>query len=153
MRRLRRHGFNSLQTGKSFWRFMPRGDDARLLIVSIPFKRESPFGVIRLKSFVTSGNTVFQFPSNGKVLLEYSDRIRELAKQIVSIPFKRESPFGVTQSNPKITWIYVSIPFKRESPFGGEPIPANELEGCICFNSLQTGKSFWRRLLRLWNRK
>ena len=86
--------------------------------VSIPFKRESPFGhrleadepVARDcfnslqtgKSFRTyNGEDVlvrpneFQFPSNGKVL---SDQILiQQIKQLilnVSIPFKRESPFG-----------------------------------------------------------
>ena len=85
--------FNSLQTGKPFrtgchqsWRWP--------LYVSIPFKRESPFG------------------------RHHHLRKRETISR-VSIPFKRESPFGqeMTQ-NALVNLERVSIPFKRESPFG-----------------------------------
>ena len=90
-----------------------------LRMVSIPFKRESPFGrpikrpVLKKlaqmrfnslqtgKSFRTQVEAQmayleypFQFPSNGKVL---SDEIRpdfSADYRCVSIPFQRESPFG-----------------------------------------------------------
>ena len=111
-------GFNSLQTGKSFRTLSP---DFQAWVqdnyVSIPFKRESPFGPLVVskpksigsrfnslqtgKSFRTivltfrgKGRWVFQFPSNGKVLsdpITFSFNIRII---FVSIPFKRESPFG-----------------------------------------------------------
>ena len=62
---------------------------------------------------------MFQFPSNGKVLLEFMERVNR----------------NVIPS--------VSIPFKRESPFGAELVQLIHLQ-LLSFNSLQTGKSFWR---------
>ena len=91
-----------------------------MVIVSIPFQRESPFGQnenlsSRLSNFefqfpsngkvLSDVNNVtarheaaekFQFPSNGKVLSDtrlHSIRANECAQ--VSIPFQRESPFGL----------------------------------------------------------
>ena len=89
--------------------------------VSIPFKRESPFGLSGI-GFVFSkdDNFMFQFPSNGKALsdIPHAERLLpfqasfqfpsngkalsderdsahcETGTQSVSIPFKRESPFG-----------------------------------------------------------
>ena len=61
----REESFNSLQTGKSFrTKIKSRvGGGSR---VSIPFKRESPFGLcIRIAE---SGLRGFPFPSNGKAL-------------------------------------------------------------------------------------
>ena len=60
--------FNSLQTGKSFRteneNAVETGNGGN---VSIPFKRESPFGPPNQGHFATPPN-MFQFPSNGKVL-------------------------------------------------------------------------------------
>ena len=89
------HCFNSLQTGKPFRTQVL----AMVLIcmqetVSIPFKRESPFGQERYEYLV-------------------GDRFDE-----VSIPFKRESPFGHRKNEHYMYDPRVSIPFKRESPFG-----------------------------------
>ena len=69
---------------------------AKILNVSIPFKRESGFRVSNDSSFGDDGD-------GG-----------------VSIPFKRESGFRVTVIN-KVSLVYslVSIPFKRESGFRG----------------------------------
>ena len=136
--------FNSLQTGKSF-----RTDKGNLTdlqnVVSIPFKRESPFGPLQEssdlkplicfnslqtgKSFRTilphphhrSNHSKFQFPSNGKVLSDKrgSQTSIKNCRHYVSIPFKRESPFGQKNWNFRGTVSSrVSIPFKRESPFG-----------------------------------
>ena len=114
--------FNSLQTGKPF-----RTVRQFLLIymrlhVSIPFKRESPFGQVLKgrdeqvkteKSFHSlqtgkpfrtndydysefASEVEFPFPSNGKALSDYwSVKMNKVAqRKFVSIPFKRESPFG-----------------------------------------------------------
>ena len=161
-------GFNSLQTGKSFRTvsFNKQGDP-ELENVSIPFKRESPFGrkykpcnpsgcrdgfnsLQTGKSFRTYTASfeelqriVFQFPSNGKVLSDPMLEERErFQRTIVSIPFKRESPFGLQSHNEDLVeGSLVSIPFKRESPFG--PSEWNDRRKKIKgFNSLQTGKSF-----------
>ena len=56
--------FNSLQTGKSF-RTGVSGEHAELYPVSIPFKRESPFG-LNTGEQRENVTFVFQFPSNGK---------------------------------------------------------------------------------------
>ena len=136
--------FNSLQTGKSFWTKDGQESAVKTITVSIPFKRESPFGHDAdrelLSNTVTSFNSLqtgksfwtglwrakpkqgkkfqfpsngkvlldsqlatywrmdevkFQFPSNGKVLLDLIEKSLFLqANALVSIPFKRESPFG-----------------------------------------------------------
>ena len=87
-------------------------------LVSIPFKRESPFGPKQRQQRQTPW-------------LNY-----------VSIPFKRESPFGHScRSRPRQSHA-VSIPFKRESPFGPLPVAACRWQCKDCFNSLQTGKPF-----------
>ena len=95
--------------------------------VSIPFKRESPFGPVRIcgqgeSAWIYS----FQFPSNGKALsdkkIEDEATLALLAK--VSIPFKRESPFGQSSTAAAPTIVRSS------------------------FNSLQTGKPF--RTLAFW---
>ena len=111
--------FNSLQTGKSF-RTVCIQQKLMIMVglVSIPFKRESPFGQHR------------------------SPPITEGTIPIVSIPFKRESPFGLQRITPreKVS-TNVSIPFKRESPFGRNN-HKSQWGKDNRFNSLQTGKSF-----------
>ena len=65
--------------------------------------------------------SLFQFPSNGKVLLDPGDATASrVDENSVSIPFKRESPFGHWKlSGARVSGgESVSIPFKRESPFG-----------------------------------
>ena len=70
--------FNSLQTGKPFRTFffrLPSGWGWPL-IVSIPFKRESPFG-LQNNPADRERQPKFQFPSNGKAL---SDRSNDNSK-------------------------------------------------------------------------
>ena len=63
----------------------------------------------------------FQFPSNGKVYLDFQTYALTDGKDSVSIPFKREGVSGprlaVQQS---FETHYVSIPFKREGVSGLE---------------------------------
>ena len=89
--------FHSLQTGKPFRTVILHNMRLVWKIVSIPFKRESPFGRIR------------------------REVSHERFVEVVSIPFKRESPFGRTLPfliTERANIVLVSIPFKRESPFG-----------------------------------
>ena len=143
-----RIGFNSLQTGKCIERMCLSFASSRWCRVSIPFKRESASKVekpayccfllcstgfnslqtgkcIERETYAEAdqrGDTMFQFPSNGKVHRKNYDDIANdtcgLVIRIVSIPFKRESASKVhastrRQSTAKV--IIVSIPFKRES--------------------------------------
>ena len=87
--------FNSLQTGKSFrTRKCAICSTKQLLFVSIPFKRESPFGLKQDAVDTLKSLGMFQFPSNGKVLADEQWNSIDHYDDHVSIPFKRESPFG-----------------------------------------------------------
>ena len=135
--------------------------------VSIPFKRESPFGLSLLSPW-TPVWFLFQFPSNGKVLLD--DKLNEIGYCQISFNSLQTGKSFWTKSNPNFISSndLVSIPFKRESPFGqwrklkwqrrrrflfqfpsnGKVLLDKKLIISInhlrnkCFNSLQTGKSF-----------
>ena len=89
----------------------------RMVLVSIPFKRESPFGP---DSAVESNTTVtvsIPFKRESPFGL-WSQRMWSVRNK-VSIPFKRESPFGLVWELSIVSYNnWVSIPFKRESPFG-----------------------------------
>ena len=89
-------GFNSLQTGKSFRTRNLQVVRILNCCVSIPFKRESPFGPAKLSRRLSLDQIEkFQFPSNGKVLSDADSLdVREIDVIFVSIPFKREGPFG-----------------------------------------------------------
>ena len=157
--------FNSLQTGKSF-RTYHYSILSFLMIVSIPFKRESPFGHERVsfagpeevkrfhslqtgKSFRTynlgSGDPVhlcFHSLQTGKSFrTDAIFRVEDPRGELVSIPFKRESPFGLPYA-----WRYKMRSFCFNSLQTGksfrtrtEPFEKNQAS---CFNSLRTGKSF-----------
>ena len=115
--------FNSLQTGKSF-RTILTADDYKgweYLSVSIPFKRESPFGPeLKLANQVIHQDGVsFNSLQTGKSFRTDHLHCRTSRSGSVSIPFKRESPFGLNRvSYQRTSTSSVSIPFKRESPFG-----------------------------------
>ena len=116
---IQRKCFNSLQTGKSFWTAKQLGIRfAERESVSIPFKRESPFGRKTVWCSSIYGKPMFQFPSNGKVLLDtWTDP--GLAEYV---------GFNSLQTG-KSFWTYVGATILSWLVF--------------CFNSLQTGKSFW----------
>ena len=162
----RKFRFNSLQTGKSF-RTKTAGSAGRLLQVSIPFKRESPFGPLKrqsrlqwLKSFnsLQTGKSfrtilaehgrevdfMFQFPSNGKVLSDPNSTRGTDECRFHSFQFPSNGKVLSDVIVPRFCappQKRVSIPFKRESPFGHSCRVSNNNYG-LCFNSLQTGKSF-----------
>ena len=113
------------------------------LNVSIPFKRE---GLSELNKDVLDGMAVaVSIPFKREGL---SERVGECHNRLadrmsVSIPFKREGLSELLQKKFHTRMIrYVSIPFKREglSEQGEDGLI---LEGHrLCFNSLQTGRSF-----------
>ena len=85
--------------------------------VSIPFKRESPFGrhTKNLKSGLTK----------------------------VSIPFKRESPFGHNYVLDITIGGHLKFPFPSNGKALSDEMVSFVFSGCaFCFNSLQTGKPF-----------
>ena len=84
---------------------MPSSPTTARTTVSIPFKRESPFGHV-------------------------GSRKTERESQSVSIPFKRESPFGHGKQKRSLLVCEVSIPFKRESPFGRMKTYGRRGPGC-----------------------
>ena len=165
--------FNSLQTGKSFRTIcLMLCLFPRVRLVSIPFKRESPFGPRNSKISGYRMVSTFQFPSNGKVLSDPSCRPHlqapvhcfnslQTGKSFRTLRRKARSKLGMSAQ--------VSIPFKRESPFGpfvhlvrhvrvktlqwvsipfkrespfGPEMACATRKGVHGFNSLQTGKSF-----------
>ena len=136
---------NSLQTGRCIWTLLWDATPKLRKHVSIPFKREGVSG----RDHQTEGTAVglgFQFPSNGKVYLDWITRYFRETLDDVSIPFKREGVSGRDHqtegtavglgfqfpSNGKVylDWITryfretlddVSIPFKREGVSGRVP--------------------------------
>ena len=115
--------------------------------VSIPFKRESPFGRPLTVRKIPPLKTCFNSLQTGKSFWTRLDasRLKSPWQDEVSIPFKRESPFGRSWTAlTKYCFTEVSIPFKRESPFGlGRSWGSGSQSVRNSFNSLQTGKSFW----------
>ena len=96
-------GFNSLQTGKYIWTdFITLTDsygkgDTR---VSIPFKRESTFGLCSPRITLHQHQSLpkwFQFPSNGKVHLDGLTNTYKNGENYrkFQFPSKRESTFGL----------------------------------------------------------
>ena len=130
--------FQFPSNGKVLWdKFSIRGDRWRFPKVSIPFKRESPLGQIypiqgRMPKFsfnsLQTGKSfgtveikidllnleMFQFPSNGKVLLDSNLQLRKAKSYPVSIPFKRESPFGLPPISAQFSRGFVHPKTKRE---------------------------------------
>ena len=90
-----------------------------MILVSIPFQRESPFGLTN-EEVKLMGNICFNSLPTGKSFRTQEKGQKDVHRPKVSIPFQRESPFGqwfrlrLKQIGPTI----VSIPFQRESPFG-----------------------------------
>ena len=116
--------------------------------VSIPFKRESVSKDRFVKWVPSKWRSCFHSLQTGKSFRTIRISIHIMRKrEKVSIPFKRESPFGLN-SNVAVflSVIFVSIPFKRESPFG-QDADDTLVEEQVCFNSLQTGKSFRTRII------
>ena len=114
-----KHSFNSLQTGKPIQSY-PNSSYAAyaILMVSIPFKRESLSKDTLSKHSMERPSRQFQFPSNGKAYPK-ADSLTWLQSESlqVSIPFKRES---LSKAPDRIQARHgytdlVSIPFKRES--------------------------------------
>ena len=115
--------------------------------VSIPFKRESPFGLYHTTAQAILWR-LFQFPSNGKVL---SDERHSLFLFLpicsVSIPFKRESPFGRASPRPGSRRIQSFNSLQTGKSFRTEAQMRLKKthQQVQSFNSLQTGKSFRTR--------
>ena len=117
--------FHSLQTGKSFrTNIISPEVVANMITVSIPFKRESPFGPnISIGRFIGKDRDLgFHSLPTGKSFRTSSlnkRKVNAINEWLVSIPFKRESPFGQKYgATTSARGLMVSIPFKRESPFG-----------------------------------
>ena len=62
--------------------------------VSIPFKRESPFGQTTTYPIFSTWSTSFNSLQTGKSFWTQRKARTARNKKRVSIPFKRESPFG-----------------------------------------------------------
>ena len=135
--------FNSLQTGKSFrtysnttgnkwvdvvFQFPSNGkvlsdgatnyQEKENQRVSIPFKRESPFGR-RQTPMPRHSRASFQFPSNGKVLSDVAQEVYQPRQTRFQFPSNGKVLSDRRQMIVLIgSVLTVSIPFKRESPFG-----------------------------------
>ena len=169
-------------------------EDSIFIRVSIPFKRESVsqvdtrraegrhkagFNSLQTGKCISSPkwshpnpcaqNSLFQFPSNGKVYLKDSQRVSARIQVRVSIPFKRESVSQASTlriysrafcrfqfpSNGKVylkpsalaiastTAKLVSIPFKRESV--SQAVPPTVQERCAGFQFPSNGKVYLKQ--------
>ena len=85
---------------------------------------------------------MFQFPSNGKVLSDKSIQPESNPgeRRVFQFPSNGKVLSDLRFFTCKML-IRVSIPFQRESPFGRGTLWITHSPR-ICFNSLQTGKSF-----------
>ena len=171
--------FNSLQTGKPFrTALIDANADTNARNVSIPFKRESPFGQGRRKKSASPPKICFNSLQTGKPFRTVC-LVCNLPLSVpgVSIPFKRESPFGHSllsnERNSTLLWfqfpsngkalsdtfmaktscdrIYdpFQFPSNGKALSDGITTALSSSEPGIRFNSLQTGKPFRTFLLTL----
>ena len=138
----RNGSFNSLQTGKPFRTCRMQNVAQRIfLYVSIPFKRESPFGhVDKGVSFKTTPPK-FQFPSNGKALSDGPLAIVPLLFGKFQFPSNgkalSDSIDGYNDANVCFNSLQTGKPFRTRINGYGRKVFRH-----LCFNSLQTGKPF-----------
>ena len=109
--------FHSLPTGKSFRTCLAVGSTPLSKEVSIPFQRESPFG-LEIAAKEQHSQRFVSIPFQRESPFGRECRVDTWHVSNVSIPFQRESPFGQVYNERKKFEFNVSIPFKRESPFG-----------------------------------
>ena len=107
-------GFHSLQTGKSFRTKTQVHQPQITKNVSIPFKRESPFGR-RITKRLNFSSIGFPFPSNGKVLSDVVVDVADVEKVTFPFPSNGKVLSDEICRRPNVQLGRVSIPFKRES--------------------------------------